>query len=261
MAAIYDQIGSGYDTTRKADPSIVGRLVALLSIKNGRKYLDVGCGTGNYTVELKRVAGEWIGIDASPKMIGKARKKNKCIEWKVGEVQFLPYNEGTFDGAVCVLAIHHFIDLEKSFFEIGRVISNGGRFVIFTALPTQLSEYWLNEYFPIAMSESAKQLPKMNEIELALNEGGFQVEKTESFFITPELKDFFLYSGKQRPEMYLSSEVRKGISTFSNLATKKELDSGLEKLSKDIQSGYIHEVIRGYPDEQGDYLFVQARKI
>ena len=260
MAALYDRIGSGYDTTRKADPSIVGRLRALLCINNCRKYLDVGCGTGNYTIELNRLAGEWIGIDASPKMIREARKKDKGIEWNVGEVSILPYKEGTFDGASCVLAIHHFIDLEKSFSEIGRVISSGGRLVIFTALPTQLSEYWLNEYFPIALSESAKQLPKMSEIELALNEGGFQVEITEPFFITPELNDFFLYSGKQRPEIYLSSDVRKGISTFSNLASEEELKFGLEKLSKDIQSGHIYEVIREYPGEQGDYLFVQAKK-
>ena len=57
--ALYDKIGIGYDTTRRADPFILSRLLHYLAPVKGRLYLDVGCGTGNYTaaIELRTAAG------------------------------------------------------------------------------------------------------------------------------------------------------------------------------------------------------------
>lgn len=54
MAAMYNQIGNGYDATRCADPEILNAMARLLSVREGRLYVDVACGTGNYTVELAR---------------------------------------------------------------------------------------------------------------------------------------------------------------------------------------------------------------
>lgn len=50
--ALYDQIGVGYDATRRADGYIVDRLANLLKLRSGASYLDVACGTGNYTLAL-----------------------------------------------------------------------------------------------------------------------------------------------------------------------------------------------------------------
>ena len=50
MEPIYNRIGAGYDATRRADPYIAGKLDSYLSTKDGLSYLDVACGTGNYTV-------------------------------------------------------------------------------------------------------------------------------------------------------------------------------------------------------------------
>ena len=125
MEALYDIIGHEYDTTRRADPCIVESLCSHLNLKNERSYIDIGCGTGNYTIELSRVNGNWVGVDASSKMIEAARKKYEKIEWKVCDVESLPYKTQSFEGAVCVLAIHHFESIRKAFREIGRVISKG----------------------------------------------------------------------------------------------------------------------------------------
>ena len=48
----YDRIGIGYDVTRRADPYLTRRLLGLLEPRSGGLYLDVACGSGNYTAAL-----------------------------------------------------------------------------------------------------------------------------------------------------------------------------------------------------------------
>ena len=258
MEAIYDKIGEGYDTTRKADPEILSSLSKLLNIEAGKRYLDVACGTGNYTTGISDFGGNWYACDGSEKMLSQASSKSSHINWKKYEVSDLGYKSDFFDGAICSLAIHHFPDLLRPFCEIARVLKAKCNFVIFTSTPEQMKAYWLNHYFPEMMEKSCEQMPSLKIVESALTEAGFVIEITEPFFITPGLKDFFLYCGKQRPEMYLSSEVRDGISSFHNFCSQSELDDGLEKLRKDISSGKIGEVINNYEISKGDYLFICA---
>ncbi len=73
--AIYNKIGTGYNQTRRADPYITNRLFSLLNSANGTKtYLDVGCGTGNYTIRLAEMGLRFIGMDPSDVMLeAKAR--------------------------------------------------------------------------------------------------------------------------------------------------------------------------------------------
>jgi hypothetical protein len=73
--------------------------------------------------------------------------------------------------------------------------------------------------------------------------------------------DEHLYCGKQRPEMYLSHEVRIGISSFHNFCPDSELERGLARLADDIESGSFNTVSSHYDRACGDYLFVQAEKI
>jgi len=259
MDAIYDKIGIEYDTTRKADPTILSGIASLLAIESSKKYVDVACGTGNYTSELASFCGEWSAFDHSRKMLTEARKKSSLVKWKQFDVAATSYENDYFDGATCSLAIHHFPDLEEAFVEIARILNPGGKFIIFTATPMQMRYYWLDHYFPIMLERSCDQMPGLETVESALNKAGIFIEATEPFFITAELQDFFLYSGKQRPEMYLSSSVRRGISSFHNYCSETELRSGLSKLRGDIETGAIKAIIEKYENENGDYLFVSAR--
>jgi hypothetical protein len=49
-------------------------------------------------------------------------------------------------------------------------------------------------------------------------------------------------------------------SAFASFANKDEVERGLKRLSRDIASGRIDEVIESYRNENGDYLFVAAEK-
>lgn len=255
--AAYDTIGIGYDTTRRADPYLTERILHLIRAQPGDSILDVACGSGNYTIALSNAGLRMTGIDRSGRMIAAARAKAPGIDWQIGDATALPFRDHSFDGALCTLAIHHFADLEMTFREIHRVL-NGGRLVIFTASREQMRAYWLNAYFPVAMERSIEQMPDIERVLECLGNAGFGNVELESYTIRPDLQDFFLYSGKHRPAIYLTSGVRSGISTFSMLAEHEEVQSGCDRLSLDIRSGRIEEVMGAYASDQGDYTFVAA---
>ena len=98
-----------------------------------------------------------------------------------------------------------------------------GRLVIFTSDPDQMRGYWLNEYFPDAMRRSIEQMPALDEVEESLMRAGFCKVETEAYEVKQDLRDLFLYSGKHRPQLYLDEEFRRGISTFSTVASPEEV--------------------------------------
>jgi 2-polyprenyl-3-methyl-5-hydroxy-6-metoxy-1,4-benzoquinol methylase len=84
MIAKYDKIGINYNQTRKADKYISERLVFHLKPENEKQYLDLGCGTGNYTIELFKLGISIKGIDPSETMILNAKSKESLIDCKIG---------------------------------------------------------------------------------------------------------------------------------------------------------------------------------
>lgn len=259
MRELYDEIGKTYDTTRKADPEIVHRLKHHLQVRNQDNVLDVACGTGNYTVALSQQGLNMTGTDISEEMLTTARQKSGQIPWIQADTRNLPFEDAPYRGATCILAIHHFGDLLRPFREVYRVLDHG-RFVIFTSSPEQMRGYWLNGYFPNAMEASIQQMPSIDDVIHNLRLAGFSVVGVESFLVENDLQDFFLFSGKFDPQMYLDSTVRSGISTFANLATPEEVASGCQQLKRDIDNGKIHGVIQQYTSALGDYTFVVAEK-
>jgi ubiquinone/menaquinone biosynthesis C-methylase UbiE len=258
--ALYDAFGQSYDVTRRADPYIASRVLYHLDPKPSGKYLDLGCGSGNYTLALKNAGLTLTGADISQPMLNRAHQKDPSIDWVFANVESLPFGDNVFSGATCVLAIHHFANIKAAFKEAARVLAEGP-LVIFTATAEQLEEYWLYEYFPHAMKKSIIQMPRRIAVEEALHEAGFGQIVWEPYVIRDDLQDFFLYIGKNRPELYLDARIRLGSSTFSSLADPNEIEIGCAQLDRDIRSGRIQQVITSYANrEEGDYLFVVARK-
>ena len=260
MVPKYDQIGEGYNLTRTADPYISSRLYNLLTANDKGVYLDIGCGTGNYTIALHARGVELTGVDPSEAMLKAAKNRNDKIVWKKGTAENIPVENKSVDGVVGSLTIHHWANLSKGFSEIYRVLRENGKVVLFTSTPKQMHGYWLNYYFPEIMKKSIEQMPKLVLVKKYLMENNFKNMITEKYFVQPNLKDLFLYSGKHQPAFYLNKKIRQGISSFSDLANEGEIETGLIKLKKDIRTGKIIELIKSYENEMGDYLFVMAEK-
>ena len=264
--ALYDRIGVGYDTTRRADPELARWLLDLLAVPAGSRCLDVACGTGNYTAVLAEAGLQMVGVDVSQRMLGSARARSRVVRWVNGDVGALPFSDGAFDAAVCTLALHHFSQPERAFQKVARVLARNpseqgaraGRLVIFTADPKQMRRYWLTEYFPDAMVRAVQQMPPIEPIIELLGAAGFARVERLPWSITSELQDLFLYAGKYRPELYLDPRVRAGISTFANQADPAEVERGCTRLATDITSGRFAEILRASEHPGGDYLFLVA---
>ena len=261
MEVKYDNIGIGYNETRRADEYIFDRLRYHLKPNKKGLYLDIGCGTGNYTDKFQQKGFHFIGIDPSNQMLQKAKEKNEKIKWMLGDAEKTSLENDSISGIIATLTIHHWKDLSNGLVELFRILKKEGKIVIFTSTPRQMNGYWLHHYFPKMMRDSMQQMPSFKDLETAMKKVGFTIEATEKYFVKPDLKDLFLYAGKYRPELYHDFDVQRGISSFSSLSIKKEVDDGLLQMKRDINSRKIAEVIHSYENDTGDYLFVIAKRI
>jgi ubiquinone/menaquinone biosynthesis C-methylase UbiE len=97
--------------------------------------LDVACGGGIVVCAFAPHVRHATGIDVTPAMLQRARalaaeKGLANVTWQEGEVERLPYPEGTFTIVVTRFAMHHFLDPAAVFREIVRVCAPGGRIVV-----------------------------------------------------------------------------------------------------------------------------------
>ncbi len=257
---LYDIIGTGYNSTRQADPYITDKLFQFLSPQADGLYLDIGCGTGNYTIALANKGLSFYGVEPSEEMLKTARLRDSNIKWFNGKAESLPFSDNMFGGVIATLTVHHWTDLEKAFGEIYRVLKQDGKLVIFTATPEQMEGYWLNHYFPKMLEDSIVQMPSFESIKDAASCAGLIIEGTEKYFIRDDQKDLFLYAGKNKPELYLDDDIRKGISSFAALANAAEVKQGICILKEDMDSGKLKEVKAKYENDQGDYLFIIGQR-
>ncbi len=255
----YDIIGINYNETRKPDPYLVNRLYHHLQPQNGKKYLDIGCGTGNYTIELHLKGVLLIGVEPSYEMLKIAQSKCATIQWLKGTAENIPLENKSVNGVIASLTTHHWTDLKVAFKELYRVMQPQSRLVIFTSTPQQMDGYWLNHYFPKMLEVSKVQMPNLGDVIQLLHETKFTTT-TEKYNVRDDLQDLFLYAGKNRPRLYLNPMVRKGISSFSALANQDEVRSGLTTLEEDISTGKIANIIQEYKNDIGDYLYIIAQK-
>jgi ubiquinone/menaquinone biosynthesis C-methylase UbiE len=96
--------------------------------------LDVGCGDGEFTLELVKRHAIVTGVDASPAMIDAARtraeQQGANIVFRIALAQQLPFPAEQFDIATAITILCFVEDPAPVFREIARVLRPGGRLVI-----------------------------------------------------------------------------------------------------------------------------------
>jgi len=114
------------------------RLVELARLDAAESVLDVGCGTGALTMAAKARVGpsaQVCGIDPSPQMVARARRKAARAGAEVGfdmaAVEALPFPDASFDAVLSSLMLHHLSDegRRQGIREIARVLKRGGKFL------------------------------------------------------------------------------------------------------------------------------------
>src|SRR3989344_6742626 len=89
----------------------------------GKKVLDVGCGTGDFSLILILYASEVVGIDLAEASIILAKTKMPLgnIKFIVSSAYEMPFPDDSFDIVVCRNMLHHLDEPEKAIKECSRL--------------------------------------------------------------------------------------------------------------------------------------------
>lgn len=108
----------------------------LFPIRAGLRILDVGCGTGNFSLKLAKAGCLVTGIDASAAMLAVARDKagreGAAITFREMDAGRLSFPDGAFDGAISMAAFEFIKEPVQALHEMLRVVKKGGYVLIGT---------------------------------------------------------------------------------------------------------------------------------
>ncbi len=138
----------GYDrwaATYERDPNPLVTLeqpvtCALVGQVEGKRVLDLGCGTGRYCALLANLGATVIGIDPSSEMLEQAKRQITPLchfELRHGMIDKIRFPDEHFDLVLSALTFSHLPELEPILAECARVLKRDGIMII-----SDIHPYW-----------------------------------------------------------------------------------------------------------------------
>lgn len=130
VRVMFNDISTKYDLLNDILSAGTHRLwkqnfVSMISETRPRKVLDCATGTGDIAFALSERAPSVTGIDFSENMIEVARAResilNKGVDFRVADIQKLPFADKEFDAASISFGIRNVENLKLGLSELGRV--------------------------------------------------------------------------------------------------------------------------------------------
>lgn len=167
---------------------------AIASLQTGEVVVDLGSGGGfDAFLASSEVGnnGKVIGIDMTPTMISKARNnaekgKYRNVEFRLGEIEYLPVANNTADVIISNCVINLSPDKAQVFKEAFRILKPGGRLAISDVVAScEMPDEMKND--PMLLAGCMAGASLISELERYMLEAGFSKIK-----ITPkdESRDF-----------------------------------------------------------------------
>ncbi len=181
------------------------RLAAIACLEDKpQRVLDLGCGTGDLTICIARLAVESIeitGLDYSLPMLERARQKaikagiGRRVTFIHGEATALPFPDGHFDGVGISFAFRNLTYKNppglSHLAEVKRVLKSGGRYVIVES--SQPANRLIRTLFHFYLRAFVAPVG----ILLSGNKGAYRylAESASRFYSPHEVKDMLLAAG------------------------------------------------------------------
>lgn len=96
-------------------------------------WLDCGCAEGFYSVALaERGAESVVGVDVIPERVEAAEElpHPANVSFELASAETLPFDDGSFDGALVNEVLEHVTDERSSLLELARVLRPGGHLAL-----------------------------------------------------------------------------------------------------------------------------------
>jgi len=230
--ADYSQIAEVYDAARPLDkPHIewwLSKLAEMGGLGPGKRLLDLGCGTGRWTIPLAEHTGcAAVGVDNSPEMLAKARAKDESgsVTWLLGDVLTPPVAPGSFDCALMSLMLHHFDEPLVAFRAAFGVLRPGGVLLVRQGTLEDIVDDPTHRFSPEAMTVDRKRTPLCAEVKAWLSESGFEG-------VTAEVVRQRMHDSPQ--DRLLQAETR--VCSVSRLISDEAHARALARLREHIQA-------------------------
>lgn len=247
----YTLLSECYDDVKVQPPNVLefclSKIVDLGKISTSSVVLDVGCGTGIYTIPLaKKTNAVIFGLDSSKEMIKKAKMKEdgQIVEWQIGDAENFPFDNAYFDCVIMTLVIHQIVNKKKAIDEVYRVLKKNGTFVIMTKSHGQLRRSLIMD-FPKTRQIDLKRFPAVPMLKYMLLSAGFE-----------NARYHVVSAGTTKVSMkeYLEKIRKKFISTLT-LLSEEEFQEGLRIFEKKLSQNSGNEIIY-----EKEYTFVVSEK-
>jgi len=195
MEAVNQQWNAGLYDSKIGYVSRMGTgVVELLRPQPGEKVIDLGCGTGDLTYELTRLGADCIGIDQSPEMTERAKRKYPSLTFVTADGHEFHLEEQA-DAVFSNAALHWMKRPEQVIQSVRHALRDGGRFVaefggkgnirrIYEAIVEALAPFGID-----AESRNPWYFPSVAEYSSLLERQGFEVRIIELFDRPTKLED------------------------------------------------------------------------
>lgn len=100
------------------------------AVESAKRVLDAGCGAGGASVLAAERGANVFGIDPTVNLITIARERLPRGDFRVAELENLPFSNGEFDSAVAINSMQYTANPQVGIHELGRVCRPGGHVVI-----------------------------------------------------------------------------------------------------------------------------------
>lgn len=218
----YDRIGTSYTRTRRTEPRIAAQIIAALG--SARRVVNIGAGTGSYEPNDRTV----VAVEPSPTMIAQRSDGSAPVVRAFAET--LPFRDASFDAALAIFTVHHWVDTRRGLLELARVAS---RQVILSYDADVEQGFWLVEdYFPeIAALDNENRAYTSEAIARVLD-----VRQVAPVLVPADCVDGFAACFWNRPEAYVDPDVQAGISGIARLDASVR-ERATAQLRADLASG------------------------
>ncbi|CAN5559610.1 hypothetical protein BH24ACT4_BH24ACT4_17420 [soil metagenome] len=226
----YDRQAETYDRTRAASPSVLGPLRDALGPAAGA-LVDVGGGTGNYSVALRRAGWDPVVVDRNGGMLARAAGKDLAVA--LGDASMLPLPDASVDAVVMVSMLHHVPDWRDALSEARRVVRPGGVVALMAFIRENLDIHWTLAYLPTTSAHFIDRHQTLDELLDALP--GAEVRPV----LYDDVVDGSVAALCRRPDLLLDPDVRAQTSFFEWAAENApdELVEGMDRLEADLTAG------------------------
>jgi SAM-dependent methyltransferase len=117
--------------------------------RDAGKALDVGCGEGRVTRELRRRGHDSVGVDVAEQLVELARSRDPGGDYRVAAAEELPFDDASFGLVVAFNVLMNVDEPPRAIGEIARVLTSSGRLCASIVHPIASAGTWQDDVFLI----------------------------------------------------------------------------------------------------------------